>query len=314
MLNARRSYAGEVADLILSGQNDVNLAVVPYYWDLVGRVDWTPTADDEVFLTFFAAKDRMELVFPDEDLGSTDVSEATDAIDFSLQFHRWILGWNSDLASTLRNELRLGVGTTDQRGNTFGFFRFESTAPVRNVRDQLTWRASDHVVLNGGLDLIWAPVDYDVEVVGYPQSLDAKTFSDLGTYLNAELRPTERLTLIPGLMDMEVDLVLGGPGAGLSDPVRLDPVKMGVGFTAYLTVGLGEHSKRAQEAFERAIARSPEVRECHNVTGTVEYLLRVEVADLAAYKVFHTDVLGTLPQVSSLVTYVVMGSPKDERA
>ncbi|MDQ2650445.1 MAG: amidohydrolase family protein, partial [Actinomycetota bacterium] len=26
------------------------------------------------------------------------------------------------------------------------------------------------------------------------------------------------LTLVPGLMDMEVDLVLGGPGAGLSDP------------------------------------------------------------------------------------------------
>jgi imidazolonepropionase-like amidohydrolase len=34
------------------------------------------------------------------------------------------------------------------------------------------------------------------------------------------------LVLVPGLMDMEVDLVLGGPGAGFSDPVRLDPVKM----------------------------------------------------------------------------------------
>ena len=34
------------------------------------------------------------------------------------------------------------------------------------------------------------------------------------------------LTLVPGLMDMEVDLVLGGPGAGLIDPVRIDPVKM----------------------------------------------------------------------------------------
>jgi imidazolonepropionase-like amidohydrolase len=34
------------------------------------------------------------------------------------------------------------------------------------------------------------------------------------------------LTLIPGLMDMEVDLVLGGPGAGLNDPVTVDPVTM----------------------------------------------------------------------------------------
>ena len=41
-----------------------------------------------------------------------------------------------------------------------------------------------------------------------------------------ELIELPELTLIPGLMDMEVDLVLGGPGAGLTDPVVTDPVKM----------------------------------------------------------------------------------------
>jgi Lrp/AsnC family leucine-responsive transcriptional regulator len=40
------------------------------------------------------------------------------------------------------------------------------------------------------------------------------------------------------------------------------------------------------------MAASAEVRECHNVTGTVEYLLRVEAADLPSYKRFHTDILG----------------------
>jgi imidazolonepropionase-like amidohydrolase len=40
------------------------------------------------------------------------------------------------------------------------------------------------------------------------------------------------LTLLPGLMDMEVDLVLGGPGAGLTDPVTVDPVKMTLRATA----------------------------------------------------------------------------------
>ena len=94
----------------------------------------------------------------------------------------------------------------------------------------------------------------------------------------------------------------------------LDPVKLGVGFVAYITVGLNQHTKGAQEAFERAVARAPEVRECHNITGTVEYLLRVEAADLAAYKHFHTEVLGALPQVQTLTTFVVMGSPKDDRA
>jgi len=94
----------------------------------------------------------------------------------------------------------------------------------------------------------------------------------------------------------------------------LDREKLGIGFVAYVTVGLNSHTKAAQEAFERAVSRAPEVRECHNITGTVEYLLRVEAGDLAGYKHWHTDVLGILPQVQSITTFVVMGSPKDERA
>lgn len=94
----------------------------------------------------------------------------------------------------------------------------------------------------------------------------------------------------------------------------LNRSQMGRGFVAYIGVGLSDHSKASQEAFERSISRAPEVLECHNITGSIEYLLRVECSDLAAYKVFHTDVLGTLPQVNSITSYVVMGSPKDERA
>lgn len=51
--------------------------------------------------------------------------------------------------------------------------------------------------------------------------------SDAGPAGDAdEVLDLPELTLIPGLMDMEVDLVLGGPGAGLTDPVVTDPVKM----------------------------------------------------------------------------------------
>tara|TARA_R110002167_G_C12428945_1_gene629648 strand:+ start:271 stop:732 length:462 start_codon:yes stop_codon:yes gene_type:complete len=94
----------------------------------------------------------------------------------------------------------------------------------------------------------------------------------------------------------------------------VDRNAIGGGFLAYITVGLSQHTKAHQMAFEKAMQRAPEVRECHNVTGTIEYLLRVEVADLAAYKHFHTEVLGTVPQVSSITSYIVMGSPKDQRA
>jgi len=94
----------------------------------------------------------------------------------------------------------------------------------------------------------------------------------------------------------------------------LDPQAMGHGFTSYVSVGLNTHTTEAQTSFEDAVSAAPEIVECHNITGTVEYLLRVEVADLAAYKRLHANTLGMLPGVNSLTTFVVMASPKDLRA
>lgn len=94
---------------------------------------------------------------------------------------------------------------------------------------------------------------------------------------------------------------------------QLDPEKIGRGFVVYVAVGLSEHTKEAQQGFERAMARAPEVAECHNIAGVFEYLLRVEVADLAAYKMFHTDTLGTVPYVRSITSHMVMDTAKDLR-
>lgn len=138
-----------------------------------------------------------------------------------------------------------------------------------------------------------------------------REISKNGRISNLEL--ADRINLSPSaclrrVQDLERRGVITGYRA------ILDKSKLGVGFVAYATVGLSSHTKASQEAFERAMAIAPEVVECHNTTGAVEYLLRIEVSDLVAYKSFHTDVIGTLPQVSSITSYVVMGSPKDGRA
>ena len=89
---------------------------------------------------------------------------------------------------------------------------------------------------------------------------------------------------------------------------------MGAGLTVFVMVGLSAHLSKDAREFERAMEASPQVRECHNITGAVEYLLRVEVADLPAYKDFHANVLGVLPQVRSITSHISLGSPKDKRA
>ena len=103
--------------------------------------------------------------------------------------------------------------------------------------------------------------------------------------------------------------------SGVIDGYRavINPEKLGVGLTAYIAVGLSDHTRPSQEVFEKTMHECPQVSECHNVTGLREYLLRVEVGDIAAFKAFHADVLGSLPQVNAITTYVVLDSPKNER-
>lgn len=94
----------------------------------------------------------------------------------------------------------------------------------------------------------------------------------------------------------------------------LDRAKLGGHVIIFVMVGLSEHLRKDAQAFEQAMIAAPHVRECHNITGSVEYLLRVEVSDLTSYKEFHADVLGTQTQVSSITSYISLGSPKDMRA
>jgi len=93
----------------------------------------------------------------------------------------------------------------------------------------------------------------------------------------------------------------------------LDSELMGSSFIAYVGIGLNEHSTESQLAFEQAIKLADDVKECHNVTGSFEYLLRIETKDIKSFKLFHADVLGVISQVSTITTHVVMDSPKDDR-
>lgn len=144
-------------------------------------------------------------------------------------------------------------------------------------------------------------------------AIDEKILRELvgeGRVTNAEL--AQRVALSPSACLRRVQEL---ERLGIIKGYRavLDPASLGTGFVAYVAIGLSRHTLAEQKDFEQAMANCAGVRECHNVTGSFEYLLRVEVADLAAYKRFHADVLGGLPQVSTITSYIVMDSPKDER-
>jgi len=63
----------------------------------------------------------------------------------------------------------------------------------------------------------------------------------------------------------------------------LDAERMRVGVTVFVTIRTGRHSMDWAERFCRAVAGIPEVVELHRMSGSVDYLLRVVVPDIAAY-------------------------------
>jgi Lrp/AsnC family transcriptional regulator len=63
----------------------------------------------------------------------------------------------------------------------------------------------------------------------------------------------------------------------------LDPEKLGVGVTVFVSVRAGEHSEKWLENFTAAVRKIPEVVEFYRMAGEIDYLLKLQVASIAAY-------------------------------
>lgn len=77
--------------------------------------------------------------------------------------------------------------------------------------------------------------------------------------------------------------------------VLLDPQAIGVGLTVFVEIETGDHSKEWLERFASAVMTMPEVMEVHRMAGDVDYLLRIAVADMAAFDLFYKRLIALLP-------------------
>lgn len=71
----------------------------------------------------------------------------------------------------------------------------------------------------------------------------------------------------------------------------LDPAKVGAKLCVFATVSLQDHSEASLAAFSRLVDRHPEILECHAITGTADYMLKIHTADVESYEHFMTHAL-----------------------
>lgn len=94
----------------------------------------------------------------------------------------------------------------------------------------------------------------------------------------------------------------------------VQPETVGLGLTAYINVRLEKYTETSKrnpmDVFRASVQTWPEVVECVSLTGEMDYLLRVVVADMQHYSRFIMDTLLKHPSVQDCKTSFVMDRVK----
>ena len=80
----------------------------------------------------------------------------------------------------------------------------------------------------------------------------------------------------------------------------LDPRKIGVPATIFVEITLSTQADEVLEAFEKAVARIPDVLECHLMAGSADYILKVVAENTDDFARIHRQYLTRLPGVAQM--------------
>jgi DNA-binding Lrp family transcriptional regulator len=80
----------------------------------------------------------------------------------------------------------------------------------------------------------------------------------------------------------------------------LDARRMKVPTTVFVEITLSGQADEVLDAFERAVARIPDVLECHLMAGSADYILKVVAENTEDFARIHRQHLSRLPGVAQM--------------
>lgn len=90
----------------------------------------------------------------------------------------------------------------------------------------------------------------------------------------------------------------------------VNPHILGLGLHAFVEVKLDRQNRSSVDRFEAELRKLPEVLECYLMAGDWDYVLRVMVRDLDAFRDFHMNKLGRMPGVANVKSSISMKQVK----
>lgn len=79
----------------------------------------------------------------------------------------------------------------------------------------------------------------------------------------------------------------------------IDKKKVEKSFLVFCHVKLTQHSKQNVQSFEKEILQLEEVSECFHVSGDYDYIIKVYLKDMEAYREFMITKLTAIPNIGS---------------
>lgn len=118
-----------------------------------------------------------------------------------------------------------------------------------------------------------------------------------GRITNADL--SERVNLSPSACHRRVQQL---EEAGFIDKyvALLNTRKMGKPTTVFVEITLQSQAEDLLDAFEREVARVPDILECHLMAGTADYLIKIMAEDTEDFARIHRQHLSRLPGVRQM--------------
>lgn len=92
----------------------------------------------------------------------------------------------------------------------------------------------------------------------------------------------------------------------------LDASKLNKGFAVFCSVKLRRLNSEMALAFKDMIMDIPEVTECYNISGSFDFLLRIQAPDMRYYQQFLLNVIGKHENIATLESTFVMEEIKHD--
>ena len=92
---------------------------------------------------------------------------------------------------------------------------------------------------------------------------------------------------------------------------RVNYEQMQKAHVAFVQVVLSDTRAGALENFNREVSKLHSIEQCHMIAGSFDYLLKVRTKNIQEYRIFFSEKISSLPNVSSTSTFVSMESVKD---